>query len=477
MDHRTAGTLVLAHGIGGRRDLPIPFGYVLVGGGLAVLVSFTALLWLWPVSRLRGDLAGRALPRWVTTAADAPETRWALRLLGLALTAFTAVAALFGKNDDLNPTASFVYVLFWVGLVPVSLLLGPVWRLLNPLRTVHGAVYAALGRDPRDGLRPLPPAIGYWPAAASLLAFTWLELAAPNRDSTTTLVIWFGLYSLVHLGGATLYGSRWFDRGDGFEVYSTLAAHLAPFGRRRTDGLLVVRDPLDGLDALTAAPGLVATVSVLFGSTAFDGASASTTWVDHAQSGPLSPDTANALGLLATVVLVALTFTGALRLAGRITGTAQGGPGPSAAPAGERPDPAATSRRDLPATAAGGRELPARFAHSLVPIAVGYVVAHYFSYLVFNGQQAFILASDPLVTGADLFGTGGEHVNYTVISVTTIALVQVFGVVIGHVLATVAAHDRAVRLFPRRAAVLGQLPLLALMVGYTLGGLLLLFSS
>jgi hypothetical protein len=299
------------------------------------------------------------------------------------------------------------------------------------------------------GFRPLPPRLGYWPAALSLLAFTWLELAAPNRDATSTLIAWFAVYAVVHLGGALAYGARWFDRGDGFEVYSTLAAHLAPIGRR-TDGRLVLRNPLDGLDALPAAPGLVATVAVLFGSTAFDGASASTTWVVHAQSGPLSPDTANALGLLATVTLVGLSFTAVLRLAGRATGA------------------------QLPG---GRRTLPGRFAHSLVPIAVGYVIAHYFSYLVFNGQQALILASDPLGNGADLFGTATDHVNYTILSMTLIALVQVFGVVIGHIVGTVAAHDRAVRLFPRSAAVRGQLPLLALMVGYTLGGLLLLFSA
>jgi hypothetical protein len=449
MEHRIPGTIVLAHGIGGRRDLPIPFSYVLVGGALAVLVSFAALLWLWPGSRLRGTAAGRALPHWTTTVADAPETSWALRLLGIALSGFVATAALFGKNDDLNPTASFVYVLFWVGLVPASLLLGPIWRLLNPLRTLHRGLYALLGRRPQEGFVPLPQRLGYWPAAVSLLAFTWLELAAPNRDSTSTLIAWFGVYTVVNLGGATVYGSRWFDYGDGFEVYSTLAGHLAPIGRR-DDGRLVVRNPLDGLDALRAVPGLVATVAVLFGSTAFDGASASTTWVVHAQSGPLSPDTANALGLLATVVLVGLSFTAALRLAGRISGAAVPG---------------------------GRGTLPGRFAHSLVPIAVGYVIAHYFSYLVFNGQQTFILASDPLGTGANLFGTATDHVDYTLISVTLIALVQVFGVVIGHVLGTVAAHDRAVRLFPRGVAVLGQLPLLVLMVGYTIGGLLLLFSS
>lgn len=171
----------------------------------------------------------------------------------------------------------------------------------------------------------------------------------------------------------------------------------APLGRR-TDGRLAVRNPLSGLDQLRAAPGLVATLFVLSGSTAFDGASASTTGVVQAQSRSLSPDTANALGLTVTVLLAYVRFTAALRLAGRIAGDEVGGGAPA---------------------------LPGRFAHSLVPIAGGDVVAHYFSSLTFNGQQAVNLASDPLGDGADFFGTSGEHLDYTVVSMATIALVQV----------------------------------------------------
>jgi hypothetical protein len=440
--------VVLAHGVGGRRDLPLPFGYVLFGGGLAVLVSFAVLVWLRPKSRLDGATAGIPLPGRLAALADAAGTRWALRVLGLLLTGFTAAAAVFGADDELNPTGSLVYVLFWVGLVPASLLLGPVVRLTSPLRTVHHLACAVLGRDPRQGARTLPAAVGYWPAGVSLLAFTWLELATPDPDSRTTLIVWFSTYAVVHLAAAAVYGSLWFDRCEGFEVYSTLTAHLAAVGRRSSDGRLVLRRPLSGLDSVRAAPGLAATVSVLFGSTAFDGAAASDAWADRAQSGALSPATANTLGLVVTVVLVSLAVTAALKLAGRVAGT----------PAGTA-DPAAL------------------FAHSLIPIAVGYTIAHYFSFLVFNGQQAFILASDPLGTGADLFGTAGGHVDYALVSVHVIAVVQVLGVVVGHVLATVAAHGRAVQVYPRRVAVLSQLPMLALMVAFTVGGLLLLFAA
>jgi hypothetical protein len=121
--------------------------------------------------------------------------------------------------------------------------------------------------------------------------------------------------------------------------------------------------------------------------------------------------------------------------------------------------------------------MPGAFIHSLVPIAVGYVIAHYFSLFVFEGQDALILASDPLVSGTNLLGLTGRRIDYSVVSASTIALVQVLAIVVGHVVAVFSAHDRAVRLFPPRQAVAGQLPLLVLMICYTLSGLLLLFSS
>ncbi|HJY24756.1 MAG TPA: hypothetical protein VJ649_03670, partial [Actinomycetes bacterium] len=123
------------------------------------------------------------------------------------------------------------------------------------------------------------------------------------------------------------------------------------------------------------------------------------------------------------------------------------------------------------------RSLPGLFAHSLIPIAVGYIVAHYFSLFVFEGQRALIQLSDPLGNGANLLGLSGRDADYSVVSPTVIAMVQVLAVVVGHVVGVVAAHDRAVRLFPPRAAVAGQLPLLALMVAYTLAGLTLLFAA
>jgi hypothetical protein len=259
------------------------------------------------------------------------------------------------------------------------------------------------------------------------------------------LVLYFLLHFQVHLTAAILFGSRWFDRADGFEVYSTLVGRLSPLGRRN-DGRLVVRNPLNGLDALKPAPGLAATLCVLLGSTAYDGFSSSTVWVRTITTSSLPLETLGVIGLVGFVAPAYVTYSIATWLAGVLGGS----PGPA---------------------------LPGKFAHSLIPIAVGYVIAHYFSFFVFEGQDALILASDPLTNGSNLLGTADWKINYAILSATTIAVVQVLAIVLGHIVGVIAAHDRAVRLFPPRQAVAGQLPLLILMIGYTLGGLLLLFSS
>lgn len=442
-------TLHLAHGISVRQDLPVPVGLAVTAAGLAVLASFVVMAVLWKRSRLRGDDAGRPLPEGVQRVLDAPASRAALRVVGLAGAAFFVLAAGYGPPDPLvNPAPGLVYVFFWVGLVPLSLLFGPVWKLLNPLRTLHGLITRLAGLPAREGMARLPERVGYWPAAAGLLAFTWLELVAPAADQPRVLLLCFGVYAVVHLVAATVFGAGWFDRADAFEAYSTLAGRLAPVGRRG-DGRLAWRNPFDGLDGLRLDPGLVAVCAVWLGSTAYDGFSRSALWgaVISAGSGlELSLTAVKTIGFLLVVALA----TG-LYVACTAAATALGG--------------------------AGGRALPRQFAHSLVPIAIGYTVAHYFSLLVFGGQRTLALMSDPLDTGADYLGTTAWQPDYTVPSVTTIAVVQVSAVVVGHILGVVAAHDRAARLFPLRQAVAGQVPLLVLMVGYTVGGLTLLLAA
>jgi hypothetical protein len=332
-----------------------------------------------------------------------------------------------------------------VGLVPASVLLGPVWRWLNPLRLLHAALHRAARLDPVTGALPLPLGVGWWPAAAGLLAFTWLELVHPDSATLPTLRVAIGLYAALHLLAGTVYGSHWFDRGDAFEAWSGLFGRLSPLGRH-PDGTRVLRSPLSGLDALEPAPGLVATVIVMLGSTAFDGMAGSTSWVRFAQSSPLQRPLVGTAGLLVTVALVGGLFVACTAAAGVLAGC-------------------------------GGGGMPAAFAHTVIPVALGYVTAHYYSLLVLEGQRAAVLLTDPLGIGANWLGTAGRAADPTLVDPRIVADVQVLAIVIGHVLAVVLAHDRAVRLFPPGRAVISQIPLLVFMVTLTCLGLLLLFEG
>jgi hypothetical protein len=436
---------VLAHGTGGGHDLPASPFYALTGAFAALLISFLVLGLLWSRSRFHGATAGRPLPVPLRRAARTRAVRLPLRAAGLAGYALTLATALLGSSDPHhNPAPGLLYAVLWVGLIPASLLCGPVWKLVDPLRTLHALGCRALRRDPAAAGRELPARLGHWPAAAGLLVFAWTELASPDPSAPRTVAVFVLCYSAAQLAGAACYGSRWFDRCDAFTVYSALLGALAPLGRR-ADGTLVLRQPWQGLDALPRLPGLTAVCCVLLGTTGFDGFTALGWWERTVRSGPLDPTLAATLGLLTAIALVAVCYAACTGAARRICG---GGPGTAG-----------------------------QFAHTLVPVAAGYLIAHYLSLLLEEGQRTVILLSDPLATGADLLGTAGLAVDPQPLAPGTLATVQVLAVVAGHLLGVVAAHDRAVRLFPAERAMAGQLPLLALMMVYTLGGLTLLFAA
>ena len=436
---------MLAHGIGGREDLPLPLEWVIAGAAVAVLVSFVALGALWREPRLRGAEAGRPLPAGLAALLDARWFRRTLAAVGAVFAGYVALALVFGKDDANNPVPWVVYVLIWVGLVPVSVLLGPVWRQLSPLRTIHTGLNRILGLDPREGMAPLPAWVGWWPAAFGLFAFTWMELIADDPASLTVLRAAIGLYAGLQLLAALYFGSDWFTRGEAFEAWSGLFGRFSALGRRQ-DGVLVLRNPLAGLDALRPHPGLVATVVVMLSSTAFDSFSGSSRFQAFAQSSPMNRTLLDTLALLLVIAVIGGLFVLCTMAAGRLGG--------------------------VPA-----RTMPGLFAHSVVPVALGYVLAHYYSFLVLEGQQAFVQLTDPLGIGANWLGTGGLTPDATLVNPTLVANFQVAAIVAGHIIGVALAHERAVQLFPRRVAVLGQLPLLLLMVALTCLGLLLLFAS
>lgn len=440
--------LILAHGLGGRSDLPVPLWLALYGGAAAVVVSFAALGAFWREPKLKGEAGGRALPRSIQKIVDSRAIRALVRAFGVCLWLFTMATAGVGSSfPTSNPAPTLLYVWFWVGLVPASLLLGPVWRAVNPLRGLSQLLFRLSGSEElqRD---ELPRWTHYWPAAASLLVFVWLELVYADAAEPTTVLGFVALYSLFHVAAANVYGMRWYERGDGFEVYSTLVGRLSFLGRRG-DGRLVVRNPFDGLAGLRAEPGLVAVITVLLGSTAFDGLTRTRFWIDLTQGRMGAPYLLlGTAGLVAAIGAIALTYLAAVRFSARYQRSQETEHG-----------------------------LATVFIHSLIPIAIGYTVAHYFSLFIFRGQAGYILSSDPFGTGLDLFGTRDWSINYLLVSTSAIALVQVGAIVSGHIAGVVAAHDRALEVFSDRDKTRAQYSLLAVMVTYTVCGIALLVGT
>lgn len=433
---------VLAHGLGGSADLPIPFTYALIGAAWALTFTFAVVALAWRNPRFDADKPGRPLPQRFTAAVDAPVTRWAVAVAGLLFAAWVAVAAVVGPQDGTNPLPGVFYVLLWVGLVAVSVVIGPVWRAISPVRTLYRLT--PLSRRPPP--TAYPKQWGYWPAAAGLFTFVWLELASPDPGSLSAIKIWLLLYLAITLAGALVYGLRWPANADPFEVYGIAVSRISPL-RRNADGRIAVGNPFDHLPSLPVRPGTVAVLAILLGSTAFDSFSAMpAVRIFFEDTGDFMPHGAvvlRSLGLLLFAGVVGVTFWAAARATGGVT-------------------------RDE------RRALPGAMAHSLIPIVVGYVFAHYLTYLLERGQQTLIYLADPFGTG----WLGDASVNYFLsVHPAVLATLKVGFVVAGHIAGVIAAHDRALRLLPKRHQVTGQLAMMLVMVGYTFTGLYLLFGG
>ena len=436
---------ISAHGLGGAKDLPIPSELAIAGAVAALVISFTVLSVAWREPRYDPATSGRPAPVWLDRLVSSRALAVTARVLGMAFFLYVAAAAVLGKDTLVNPFLGTFYVLLWVGIVPASLLLGPVFKAISPARTVSMLFAKVSGVPEGEGLHPYPARLGYWPAALGLFSFVWLELVHPGSTDVGPVRLWCAAYLGIMLIGSAVWGTTFLERADPFEVYSSLVAKLSIWGRR--EGALVLRSPLANLDTLVPRPGVVAVVGVLFGSTAFDSFRESTPWLKLVQSletSRVAPDTIALVAFSAGVALVLTVATMATGVSG-----------------------------DTPR-----RALPDLFAHSVVPIIVGYIVAHYLTYFVEYGQTTLIQLSDPFSRGDDYLGTADLQVNYWLSAHPTfLAVTKVLAVALGHVVGVVAAHDRAVKLLPPRHQLTGQLPLLFAMVGFTVGGLYLLFAA
>jgi hypothetical protein len=435
--------VIEAHGFGGQADLPIPLGLAVSGAVAALVLSFAVLILAWRTPRYTSP-GGRPAPAFLDRLARSPYSLAVLRAVGIVALLYFVAVALWGRSDLTNPFFGIFFVWVWVGVPAASLLFGPVWRALNPMRTITAGLTKLSGGDPHEGMFDYPERLGYWPAALGLFAFVWQELVSSNPTDINTLRLWCAVYGAAMLVGGMLFGQRWFARADPFEVYSSLVAHLSIWAKQ--DGRLVVRSPLANLATQPARPGLVAVVGVLFGSTAFDSFKESNPWIHMIQTASISGYVINNLGLIGFCSAAALILTVACLL--------------------------------TPSAEGSRIELPRQFGHTIVPIIAAYILAHYLTFLIDNGIQTLARASDPFGKGWDLFGTSGFTSNYWFsYHPTFLASAKVVAVVIGHVTAAASSHDRAIAVLPRRWHVLGQLPMLFAMVGFTAGGLYLLFSG
>jgi hypothetical protein len=444
---------VLAHagGLLGRADLPIPewlFGWA---AAMVLVISFVALAILWPEPKLERD-NWRPLPGGVGRVLGSRPIEILCGAIGVALFGVVIYTGLQGtQSPAANFAPTFVFVIFWIGLVPVSVLFGDIFRAFNPWRAIGRAVGWTASRAARGGLpAPLtyPERLGHWPAALGIFVFAVLELVRAGGDQPNTVAVATLVYSALTFIAMALYGvEAWSARGEAYSVYFNLFSRISVFETR--DRVVGLRPPLAGLAHLKAGPGTAMLLAVMIGSVTFDGAGEAPIWTG------ISPDLTRwfgDLGLspqpafeaaffvgLSVAILIVYSF---YRLG--ILGARSVGGGFSA------------------------ETLSRAFAHTLVPIALAYVMAHYFTYLLFRGQSIVFLASDPLGDGSDLFGTASTQIDYSVIGSTATWYWQVAFVVTGHAAALTLAHDRALSMYDDvKLAVRSQYWMLAVMVGFT----------
>lgn len=443
-----------AHGIVGRADLPIPVWLFSWAAAIVLVVSFVALSALWTRPRLQAEQRRRLfrIPAAVAQLVGA---------VGVAMFVLVLYSGFAGTQvSTANFSVTFIYVIFWVGFPVVSVFVGDVFAALSPWRACARAIRWLGARVvPRAFAKaPLqyPAALGQWPAVAGLIGFAWLELVYVDRDRPSTLAALSLAYFLVMMVGMALFGvEQWSEQADGFSAYFKLLSRMSPLC---TDGqrVLYARKPLSGLAKMPILAGTVALVCTVIGTTTFDGFSNGGVWrkLEPEFQSAFSAlgfhqvpaiELAYSLGLLLCVVLI----LGIYRLG--IRGVHS------------------VSRRY------GTAELSHTFAHTLVPIGFAYVLAHYFSLLIWQGQAIAYLASDPLGNGANLLGTSSYQIDYSIISFAAIWYVQVAALVTGHAGGLTLAHDRAISIYRNtQEAVRSQYWMLTVMVAFTSFGLWLL---
>lgn len=457
--------LPVAHALVARKDLPVPAWLFAWGASIVLIISFFALSVSWRTPRFERDRWRPLGAERLSRALLGLPAQIAYGLVGVSLLGLAIYTGLRGTEaPDRNFALTFLYVTTWLGFPLFSVFLGDVFRPFNPWRAIGRAVgggFTALAGQRPAHLR-YPEKLGRWPAAFGLIAVVWLEIIygasggvavglAPHAAAVAALV-----YSGYTLAMMALFGSeQWCRTGEVFSVYFGMFGRLGCFGVE--NGRLGVRKPLSAATSWATVPGSAAVVIASIATTSFDGAQEGA--FKSALESTFNRFVDSGLGLtsalrLTDTIFILLCFAGvALVYLIGVRGMASV-PG---APSFEK--------------------LRSGFAHTLIPIAFAYLVAHYFSLFVFQEQAQFTyLLSDPLGTGTtDLFGTASAGIDFQLLGANAIWYVQVGALVVGHVTGLTLAHDRATAYWgDYRQAARSQYWMLAVMVAFTCFGLYLL---
>ena len=491
-----------AHGFAQRYDLPVPLELYITGAAAAVALSFVVVAFF-----VRGHRTVEHYPHFnlLTTKIGRlcahPLLLALLRLLGVLVLGLVIVAGFIGDTNPFkNIAPTTVWVIWWVGLAYVSGLLGDLWALINPWKAVFGFVERAI-RLIRPGARlslgiAYPRWLGNWPAVILFFWFVWAELIWPSSDSPASLAQAATNYSIITWLGMIVFGKHvWLRQGEAFTLVFGLLARFSPTEVRITNRALCatcstrecheqrtacvncyecfeqaalserewnLRPWAVGL--LTDGPiplSRMVFVVVMLASVTFDGLLATPLWGDVARWMILSEElrplvlllqdvTGNAIAAVSTIALIA--FVVLFQLMFLLFSALMRSVTPSAA------------RGDLSIS-----EIARIFVFSLVPIALAYHLAHYISFLLIVGQYMIPLASDPFGMGWNLFGTSVYMVDISVVNARFVWITSVIAIVVGHIIAVYLAHVMALRSFRHnRAALISQIPMLFLMVGYTM---------
>ncbi|MGN6167729.1 MAG: fenitrothion hydrolase [Solirubrobacteraceae bacterium] len=439
----------------GREDIPIPIWLFIWAAAGVLVASFVALSIGWRTSRLERE-RWRPLPRAVSRLLTNPATEALCGAAGVGLSGLVVWSGLYGSNvAETNFSVTFVFITFWLGGVLASVLLGDVFRAFNPWRAIARVGAFALKLMLGDRASPplsYPERLGRWPAAVGLAAFVWMELISGAQAAGVTpraTAVAALIYTAYTLCGMALFGiDRWVSRAEIFSVYFGMFAELSAFEVRNSR--LGVRRPLSGTVGWAKVPGSIALVVATIAGTAFDGA----------QDGLLQQPIATIflrlqrLGLtLVPATRIALTLFLGLSIA-VVAGIYWAGV------------------RGMRTVEGSPRlaQLGTSFAHTLIPIGLAYLVAHYFSYFFFGEQGQFsYLIRDPLGTR-----TPGQ-IYLAALSASLIWYVQVGTLVAGHVTGLVLGHDKALAVYGGvKRASLSQRWMLMMMVTFTCLGLYLL---